>query len=70
LQGILKKDGLLGVISFHSGEDKLVKEYLTSQIEAGLLAEVTKKPIVPSKSELLISPRTRSAKLRIAKKIN
>lgn len=70
LPGLLKKDGLLGLISFHSGEDKLVKDFLGCEEEKNLLSAINEKPIVPSTSELLISPRTRSAKLRIAKKIN
>ncbi|HSV95003.1 MAG TPA: 16S rRNA (cytosine(1402)-N(4))-methyltransferase RsmH [Spirochaetia bacterium] len=67
---ILKKDGLMGIISFHSGEDKLVKDFINSEEEKGSLSAINQKPIVPSLSELSISPRTRSAKLRIAKKNN
>jgi 16S rRNA (cytosine1402-N4)-methyltransferase len=70
LPSLLKKDGLMGIISFHSGEDKLVKDFIKSEETAETLRAITEKPIVPSPSELLISPRTRSAKLRIAKKIN
>jgi 16S rRNA (cytosine1402-N4)-methyltransferase len=67
---LLKKDGYMGIISFHSGEDKLVKDFINEAIEKGELSAITEKPIVPSTSELSISPRTRSAKLRIAKKTN
>lgn len=70
LPELLKKDGLMGIISFHSGEDILVKQYLDQEIEKGSLGAINENPIVPSTSELLISKRTRSAKLRIAKKNN
>ncbi len=70
LVSVLKKGGLMGVISFHSGEDKLVKDFLNQQETAGMLSAINTKPITPSSSELLISNRTRSAKLRIAKKNN
>lgn len=65
---LLKKGGLMGIISFHSGEDKLIKNFLKSEEEKGELSAINDKPIVPSPSELSISPRTRSAKLRVAKK--
>jgi len=67
LPKLLKKDGLMGVISFHSGEDKLIKNFIEDG-ERVEISAINEKPIVPSTSELLISPRTRSAKLRIAKK--
>ena len=70
LPELLKKDGLMGIISFHSGEDILVKQYLDQEVEKGSLSAINETPIVPSTSELLISKRTRSAKLRIAKKNN
>ncbi|HOX96054.1 MAG TPA: 16S rRNA (cytosine(1402)-N(4))-methyltransferase RsmH [Candidatus Woesebacteria bacterium] len=67
---LLKKSGQIGIISFHSGEDKLIKDFIKAEEDKGVLSAITEKPIVPSLSELSISPRTRSAKLRIAKKIN
>lgn len=67
---LLKKDGLMGVISFHSGEDKLIKDFINAEESKNYLSAINEKPIVPTKQELLISTRTRSAKLRIAKKIN
>lgn len=70
LTDLVKKGGQIGIISFHSGEDKLIKEYIVSEEEKGNLRAINEKPIVPSQSELLISQRTRSAKLRIAKKNN
>ena len=66
---LLSPDGLLGVISFHSGEDKLVKDFITEMEAKKILYAINKKPIEPSTKELSISQRTRSAKLRLAKKI-
>lgn len=70
LPDLLKKGGLVGIISFHSGEDKIVKDFLSDQEKAGNLRAISEKPFVPSSSELSISQRTRSAKLRIAQKNN
>ena len=61
----LNKGGRLAVISFHSLEDKIVKNYFRS-LEGGNL--ITKKPIVPSDEEVNDNPRSRSAKLRIIEK--
>lgn len=66
--GRLNPGGRLAVISFHSLEDRAVKQYfknLDSRDEATI---VTKKPIVPSLEEIAENPRSRSAKLRILEK--
>jgi 16S rRNA (cytosine1402-N4)-methyltransferase len=65
---ILKPGGLLGVISFHSGEDRLIKEFVKSEQDRGTSSAINDKPITPSSTELAGSDRTRSAKLRIIKK--
>jgi 16S rRNA (cytosine1402-N4)-methyltransferase len=67
---LLQRDGLVGIISFHSGEDKIIKEFVQESEDKNILCAINKKPIVPTQTELQISPRTRSAKLRISKKIN
>ncbi len=67
---LLKTGGIVGIISFHSGEDKMVKDFIIRSEDAGILSAINKKPIEPSTKELQISQRTRSAKLRLAKKIN
>ncbi|NCP47042.1 16S rRNA (cytosine(1402)-N(4))-methyltransferase [Candidatus Collierbacteria bacterium CG1_02_44_10] len=69
LPGLLKKDGLVGIISFHSGEDKFVKDFIDDSETKGIISAINEKPIEPSIQELSISQRTRSAKLRLAKKI-
>ena len=67
---LLKPGGRVGVISFHSLEDRLVKQYFTEQKNAGYEAElqiVTKKPL-PGDIYDVHNPRSRSAKLRAAVK--
>lgn len=66
---ILKTGGRLVVISFHSGEDKIVKNFLREEASLGQLKMITKKPIRPSWEEIKQNPRSRSAKLRIGEKI-
>lgn len=63
---ILGKDGRLVVISFHSLEDKIVKNFLKENSKKGLIQILTKKPIRPSQEEIKKNPRARSAKLRAA----
>ncbi len=61
LDGILKKDGRAVIISFHSGEDRLVKNFLRNNID---FKPLNKKPVVPGEEEIKNNPRSRSAKLR------
>lgn len=63
----LKLDGKIGIISFHSLEDRIVKHTLRN---SPLLRVITKKPIIPQEDELASNPRSRSAKLRIAEKVS
>jgi len=65
---ILKKDGRLVIISFHSLEDRIAKNFIRDN--KNLLKVVTKKPIIPTQEEIKINPRSRSAKLRAAIKIS
>jgi len=62
---ILNKSGRLGVISFHSIEDRIVKRFFKEKIleKTGVL--VTKKPIIPQNGEVVENPRSRSSKLRV-----
>lgn len=80
----LDHGGRIGVITFHSLEDRIVKDRMRSwlgrctcppelpicQCEVKAIAKVlTRKPILPSKEEVEQNPRSRSAKLRVAEKI-
>lgn len=64
----LHKGGRLAVISFHSLEDRFVKQFFKSKSEEDEAVLVTKKPIVPTLEEIKSNPRSRSAKLRIIEK--
>lgn len=78
---LLRPGGVMMVITFHSLEDRLVKQlfakYLKDEIdqvtgqirERSQFAKYTKKPIIPTEEEIYINPRSRSAKLRVIQKI-
>jgi 16S rRNA (cytosine1402-N4)-methyltransferase len=66
---LLKLGGRLAVISFHSLEDRRVKDRLREMAQAGIFKPLTKKPITASEMELERNPRARSAKLRAAEQI-
>lgn len=78
---VLEKGGRLVVMSYHSLEDRMVKNFINSGNVAGevekdffgnkteLFKSLTKKPIIPSDEEIDRNRRSRSAKLRIAEKI-
>lgn len=70
LPKLLNKGGRVGVISFHSLEDRLVKRFFKDQTDSGLEAELqvlTKKPISGATDDVH-NPRSRSAKFRVAVK--
>lgn len=61
--------GKIAVISFHSGEDRLVKRQFIDLEQKGF-KRITRKPIVPSLDEMDTNPRSRSAKLRVVERIS
>ena len=68
LPDLLKPGGVAAVISFHSGEDRLVKAAFRDGVRAGVYAAASDDPIRPSEEEKLANPRARSAKLRWARR--
>ncbi len=80
----LRTGGRLGVIAFHSLEDRIVKQFMQRESRDCIcppefpvcqcdhrrsLRILTRKPIVPSDAEIMANPRSRSAKLRLAEKL-
>jgi 16S rRNA (cytosine1402-N4)-methyltransferase len=62
---ILETSGRLAIISFHSGEDTVVKTFFKKIESEGKGIIITKKPVIPSFKELQKNPKARSAKLRV-----
>lgn len=65
---LLKPGGRLATISFHSGEDRIVKEFLRDKAKENQLRMITKKPVRATAQEVKTNPRARSAKLRVGEK--
>jgi 16S rRNA (cytosine1402-N4)-methyltransferase len=71
---LLRPGGRIGVISFHSLEDRIVKQFFNRHAECGDLKQavlrlITRKPVQPTEEEKKSNPRARSAKLRVAERI-
>lgn len=62
---VLAPGGRLGIISFHSLEDRIVKQFFNQFANEGKANIITKKPVVASEEEVAQNPRSRSAKLRV-----
>lgn len=68
LPDILKPGGTAAIISFHSGEDRLVKAAFRDGFRAGVYGAISEDPIRPTFEERRANPRSRSAKLRFARR--
>ena len=66
---VLKRGGRICIISFHSLEDRMVKETFRRLEKQGEMHILTKKPVTPSEEEQTRNPRSRSAKLRCAERV-
>ncbi len=62
--GLLAVGGRMGIISFHSGEDRIVKQAFRA-LAAATFAELEPSPLTPGDDEVRANPRARSAKLRV-----
>lgn len=69
IPGVLRVGGRTAIISFHSGEDRLVKEEFRRLSRAGVFGLLTRKPITATSDEASRNSRSRSAKLRVAEKL-
>lgn len=68
--GSLSEGGRICVISFHSLEDRIVKNIFRDLSKSGSVKVLTKKPVCPDREEIKGNPRSRSSKLRAAEKIS
>ena len=66
---VIEPGGIIAIISFHSLEDRIVKNFFREEKNKKSLEIITKKPIEATEEEVSSNPRSRSAKLRVAKKI-
>ncbi|MFQ5495889.1 MAG: 16S rRNA (cytosine(1402)-N(4))-methyltransferase RsmH [Phycisphaerae bacterium] len=67
--GLLNPGGRIGIIAFHSGEDRPVKTDFVTRKRMGLYEILTRKPVVAQADERRANPRSRSAKLRVARRL-
>lgn len=65
----LKEGGVVVTIAFHSLEDRIVKTWMNDSESAGQIEIMTPKPVEPSSKEISNNPRSRSAKLRAARRL-
>jgi 16S rRNA (cytosine1402-N4)-methyltransferase len=64
---LIEKGGIIAVVSYHSGEDRIVKNFIKNNLLS--LKPINKKPLLPDYEEIKANPSARSAKLRVFVKI-
>ncbi|MFN3412114.1 MAG: 16S rRNA (cytosine(1402)-N(4))-methyltransferase, partial [Exilispira sp.] len=64
---LIERGGRIAVVSYHSGEDRIVKNFIKNNIQ--YIKILTKKPLTAGYEEVKINPSARSAKLRVFEKI-
>jgi 16S rRNA (cytosine1402-N4)-methyltransferase len=67
--GLLAPGGRLAVMSFHSLEDRMVKQFFVAERQAGRVRILTKKPLRAGDDEIAANPRAASAKLRVCERL-
>lgn len=68
IASVLSPNGVLAILSYHSGEDRIVKNTFRALAETQEYKEIYRKPLMASESEIRMNPRARSAKLRALRK--
>ncbi len=68
IAGLLQPGGRLVLLSYHSGEDRIVKQFMKRGKLAGILDILTPKPLRPLRDEFLVNPRAKAARLRAAER--
>ena len=66
---VLEPAGRLAVIAFHSHEDRAMKHTMRRLVAAGTVTQATRRPTIPTDSEIAANPRARSARLRVVEKV-
>jgi len=69
LPQVLNPGGTAAIISFHSGEDRLIKSAFRDGLRSGVYSSTAERPVRPTMEERQANPRSRSAKLRWAKRV-